>query len=292
MRWRDRLVLAVWLGLTVGGCAEPSGGRFLTASRGAWRRAGPILRFTADNLYNHINGEADSVIPFGFRSLASARYRHGPQTECTVDIYDMGSASNAFALFRSRADLEAKPLNVASEAVGDQTRAEFWRGPFYVDVVAFEPAEGFSAVTLARDVAGSLPPTKAWPAYLELLPTSGRVARSEQYLPHDLFGRSFLNRAVTARYKLGGRQAMLFACRCDSPKEAAEALNRFEAVLRQKRPTRPVTLGERGFLADDPDLGRLVVFRRACFVAGITGYAKDAATEALLADLDRRLRGH
>ena len=204
----------------------------------------------------------------------------------------MGSASNAFALFRSRADLEAEPLDVGSEAVGDQTRAEFWQGPFYVDVVAFEPAEGFSAVTLARDLARSLPPTKAWPAYLELLPTRGRVARSEQYLPHDLFGRSFLNRAVTARYKLGGRRAMLFACRCDSPKEAAEALDRFEAALRQKRATRPVALGQRGFLADDPVLGRLVVFRRACFVAGITGYAEDAATEALLADLDRRLRGH
>ncbi len=292
MRWRDRLALAVWVGLTLGGCAQTSGDRFLTASRDGWRRVGPVSRFTAGNLYDHIDGEADSVIPFGFRSLASARYRHGAETECTVDIYDMGSASNAFGLFRSRADLEAKPLDVGSEAVGDETRAEFWQGPFYVDVVAFSPEEGFSALTLARDVARSLPPTKAWPPYLKLLPTGGRIARSEQYLPHDLFGRSFLNRAITARYKLGDRKAMLFACRYDSPKEAAEAMDRFEAALRQKRPTRSVALGERGFLADDPDLGRLVVFRRAHFVAGITGYAKDPATEALLADLDRRLRGH
>ena len=292
MRWHDRLALAVWVALTVGGCAQSSGDRFLTASRGGWRRKGPVLRFTAGNLYDHIDGEADCVIPFGFRSLANAWYRHGTETECAVDIYDMGSASNAFALFRSRADLEAEPLDLGSEAVGDETRAEFWQGAFYVDVVAFSPAEGFSALTLARDLARSLPPTKAWPPYLELLPTRGRVARSEQYLPRDLFGRSFLNRAVTARYKLGGRQAMLFACRCDSPKEAAEALDRFEAILRQKRPTRPVTLGRRGFLADDPVLGRLVVFRRACFVAGITGYAEDDATEGLLADLDRRLRGH
>ena len=108
---------------------------------------------------------------------------------------------------------------------------------------------------------------------------------------HDLFARSFLKRAVIARYKLGDRKAMLFACRYDSPKEAAEALGHFEAALRQKRPTRPVSLGERGFLAEDPDLGRLAVFRRVHFVAGITGYAKDPATESLLADLDRRLRG-
>jgi hypothetical protein len=292
MRWRNRLALAVWVGLTVGGCAEPSGSRFLTASRDRWQRVGPIRHFTADNLYDHINGEADTVIPFGFRSLANARYQHGAETKCTVDIYDMGSASNAFALFRSHADLEAKPLDVGSEAVGDQTRTEFWQGSFYVDVVTFSPTEGFSALTLARDLARSLPPTKAWPAYLKLLPTRGRVARSEQYVPHDLFGRSFLNRAITARYKLGTRKAMLFACRYDSPKGAARALDRFEAILRQKRPTRPVTLGERGFLADDPVLGRLVVFRRAHFVAGMTGYAKDPATEALLADFDRCLRGH
>jgi len=292
MCWRKRLALAAWVALTVGGCAEPSGGRFLTAWRDGWQRVGPVLRFTAGNLYDHIDGEADSVIPFGFRSLANAKYRHGAETECAVAIYAMGSASNAFALFRIRADLEAKPIDVGSEAVGDETRAEFWQGPFYVDVVTFSPAEGFSALTLARDLAGSLPPTKAWPAYLKLLPTRGRVARSEQYLPRDLFGRSFLNRAVTARYKLGGRQAMLFACRYDSPKEAAEALDRFEAILRQNRPTRPVALGQRGFLADAPDQGRLAVFRRVRFVAGITGYAKDPATEALLADFDRCLRGH
>jgi len=291
MRWLDRLAIALAAVLVAGGCAKPTGEALLTDSRDGWRRVGPVLKYGPENLYDHINGEADCVIRFGFRSLASAQYRSGDETECGVDLYDVGSASNAFALFRSRADIEAKPLDVGSEGVGDETRAEFWQGRFYVDVNVFSPAGGFDAPAMARGLAKSLPATKAWPAYLKLLPARARVARSEQYLPRDFLGHEFLIRTVTARYTLGGREVALFACRYETPALAAEALGRFEAVLRRKPPTGPLALGERGLLAQIPDMGRLAVFRRGCFVGGMTGYADTPAVKALLVDLDRLLGG-
>jgi len=269
---------------------RPLGERYLASSLGGWRRAGRICRFTSENLYEVIDGEAPFVISFGFRSLAQATYRRGAEGESTVDIYDMGSTSNAFALFRSRANVEAPPVDVGSEGAGDDARVEFWQGPFYVALSIPSPAEHRSVLALARDLADTLPPTEAWPAYLRLLPTAGRVARSEQYLPSDFLGHEFLKRAVTARYKLGGREATLFACRYESADEAAGALGRFEAYLRKQRPTRPLALGDGGFLAEEPFLGRLAVFRRGCFLGGMTRYAKDPATEKVLADLDQRLR--
>lgn len=291
MRWRERLVLVLSAAVVVvGGCARPLGQRYLTRSRGAWQRVGRLRHFTAQNLYDHIDGEAEFVISFGFRSLAQAVYRRSAQAETTVDIYDTGSASNAFALFRSRANVEAQPINVGSEGAWDEARLEFWQGRFYVALSMPPAGERESVLALAHDLARALPPTKAWPAYLELLPATGRVTRSEQYLPADFLGYEFLRRTITARYKLGGREAMLFACRCESVAEAVEALARLEAVLGQQRPTRPLALGDGGFLADDPTMGRLAVFRRGRFLGGMTRYAKDSATDRLLADLDRRLR--
>lgn len=289
MRWPDRLVTVLSLAAALGGCAGPLGERYLTSSRGAWRRAGGVRHFTTDNLFDHIDGEADLVFSFGFRSLAQADYRHRGGAETTVDIYDMGSTSNAFALFRSRADLEGEPLDVGSEGAGGEVRVEFWQGRFYVNLSILSADQAPEVLALARELAGAMPPTKAWPAYLKLLPTQGRVARSEQYLPGDFLGREFLKRAVSARYKLADREAVLFACRYDGPAEAAAALARFEAALRKRQITSPFALGEGGFLTDDPLFGRLAVFRRGRFLAGMTRYAKDPATEALLADLDRRL---
>ena len=291
MRWPDRLVVALSLALTAAGCARPMGERFLTPARGGWRRVGAVRHFTRENLYDTINGEADFVVSFGFRSLAQADYRRGATAETVVDLYDMGSTSNAFALFRSRSNVEGQPLDVGSEGAGDESRIEFWQGPFYVELRIPSAEERPSVLALAREFAGALPPTEAWPAYLKLLPTGTRVARSEQYLPSDFLGRAFLQRAVSARYKLPGREAVVFACRYDSPKEAAAALERFEAVLRKQRLTRPLALGEKGFLADDDLLGTLAVFRRGRYLGGMTRHAKDPATGALLADLDRRLAG-
>jgi len=289
MRWLDRLVLVPLLAAALGGCAQPLGRQYLTVSRGGWRRAGGVRHFTRDNLFDHIDGEADLVFSFGFRSLAQATYRRGGEVETIVDIYDMGSTSNAFALFRSRADLEGETLDVGSEGAGGEARVEFWQGRFYVDLIVPSTEELPEVLALARELSGAMPPTKAWPAYLKLLPTNRRIPRSEQYLPGDFLGREFLKRAVSARYKLAGREAVLFACRYDGPAEAAAALARFEAVLRRRQLIRPFALGEGGFVTDDPLFGRLAVFRRGRFLAGMTRHAKDPATEALLGDLDRRL---
>jgi hypothetical protein len=284
------LALGLCVAAAAGGCGPPTAEQILRPSYGRWRRTGPIVHFTADNLYDHIDGEADFVVRFGFRSLAQGTYRRGAEVQSTVDVYDMGSADNAFALFRSRADVEARALDVGTEGAGDEARVEFWQGRFYVDLSIWSPEAGASVLALARELARALPPTKAWPAYLKLLPQRGRVARSEQYLPTDFLGHEFLRRAVTARYKLGGRQAVLFACRYDKPADAAAALARFQAVVRPKGALAPLAVGEGGFVADEPTLGRVAVFRRGRFLGGMTRYAGGPLTDALLADLDRRLR--
>jgi len=290
VRSPDRLLLALTLAAAAGGCARPLGERVLVATRGAWTRSGPVGRFTPGNLYNYIDGEAPLVISFGFRSLAQAVYQSGAGDEATVDIYDMGSADNAFALFRSHANVEAKPLEVGAEGAGGEGQVEFWQHRFYVAVSAPSLGEGQSLVPLARALARDLPPTTAWPGYLERLPATGRVARSEQYAPTDFLGHDFLKRTVSARYQVGGREAMVFACRYEQPSEAAAALARFEAYLRKEGATVALELGEGGLVGEVPYHGRIAVFRRGPFLGGMTRYAEGPATDGLLADLDRRLR--
>lgn len=287
MPWPERTLACILLAVACG-CARPAGQRYLTPSRGEWTRAGPIRRFTADNLYDYIDGEAPFVVSFGFRSLAQATYRRGG-ADTIVDIYDMGCADNAFALFRSHSNVEAEPLDVGSEGASDEARVDFWQGRYYVAVGLPSPAERPSALALARGLARDLPPTAAWPAYLALLPTDGRVARSEQYAPSDFLGRQFLKNAVFARYRLGDAEATLFACRCDSPTEAAVVLERLEFAYRKKHPVRPLAVGEGGFAADEPTLGRIAAFRRGSFVAGATRCPESPAADRLLADLDQRL---
>ncbi|MBM4034770.1 MAG: hypothetical protein FJ291_23750 [Planctomycetes bacterium] len=275
---------AAFLCLLAAGCSHPLG-----ATRSGFTRIGPVRHYSARNLYDAIDGEAPFVISFGFRSLAQATYGDKETPLFSIDLYDMGCEGNAFALYRAHVTLESKPLDVGSEGAGDDSRVEFWQGRFCVAVNALPSSKPVSAQAIAPRLAADLPPTKAWPDYLKLLPTQRRIARSEQYTPSDFLGHDFLRRAVSARYKLDGREATLFACRCDTEAQAASALARLQAVLQAKKPTQPLAVGHGGFTADDPALGPLAAFRRGRFLAGILRHGPDAATAEPLAELDKLL---
>ena len=75
MRWRDLLLLA--LSSMAAGCARPLPERVLTRSRDGWTRTAPLMRYGPGNLYEYIDGEADAILPFGFRSLTQGTYRRG-----------------------------------------------------------------------------------------------------------------------------------------------------------------------------------------------------------------------
>jgi len=288
---KQRLIAVVVIGAALAGCASPADDDLLPRERGEWRRAGAVTRYTAENLYDYIDGSAPFVISFGFRSLATADYRRADEPVTTVDLYDMGSSDNAFALFRNKANLEAEPVEVGTEGAGSEARIEFWQGPYYVAVSNPSPDESEKVLALARDVAKSLPATDAWPAYLKLLPKTDRVPRSEKYLPDSFLGYACLKRAVSARYKCGDAEVTLFACRYDTPQAAAQALDAFKAQLEKKAPTKPLTCGEGGFVAEGFLLGPLALFRRTHHLGGLIGYAEGEAADRLLADLDGHLAG-
>lgn len=291
MRWSEASAAFLCFALAAGGCAGPGGERYLAATRGNWVRLGTVQRYTARDLYDAIDGEAPFVISFGFRSLAQAQYgERGGEPLIAAELYDMGRSDNAFALFRAKATLESKPIELGTEGAGDGTRVEFWQGPFYGAVTALpSAAAGADALAFARELARSLPPTRAWPACLALLPPEHRIARSEQYTPSDFLGDRALKRAVSARYRIGGHEATLFACHCDGPADAAAALARLRGRARPDKPPQPLTIGEEGFIADEPGLGTLAVFRRGAFLAGAFGSIHLPAFGRLLAELSRRL---
>ena len=288
MRWPDRLVLPLALAALAAGCARPLPRRVLARTRGGWTRTGPLVRYTPDNLFEYINGEAEGVIPYGLRAVTQGTYRRG-EAESVVDIYDMGSAEGAFGLFRSHSSVGATRVGVGTEGVADEARVEFWQGRYYVAAAVPSPEAAKAVLALARGVAADLPPTAAMPAYLALLPTARRVARSEQWTPIGFLGQEALRDAVSAQYALPGRRAMVFACRYAAVAQAEAALASLRTYLGRKQAVRALSVGDGGFTAREEFLGEIAVFRSGRFLGGMTRYAKGASTDTLLADLAARL---
>ncbi len=94
--------------------------------------------FTAQNLYEYIDGDAEKYVKAGVKGASTADYSFQGKIDAVADVYTMSDANGAKTIFESEAAGDAKPA-----AVGDAARAYsqslvFRKGPYLVRIVAYQ----------------------------------------------------------------------------------------------------------------------------------------------------------
>src|SRR5512139_594887 len=108
-----------------------------------WALSEAARSYFPDDLFEYIDGAAESYLSYDFRELAVADFgRTGTEATLTLEIYDMGEPVNAFGIFGA----ERYPDN-AAVGVGDLGYIEgealnFLAGRFYVKMLAFGLGDG------------------------------------------------------------------------------------------------------------------------------------------------------
>jgi len=287
---RDAVVVTSILCLVAGAALAGVASHLLPTDEVAgWVLRETPRRFTPDDLYESIDGNADLFISFGFEESAVGDYVPTGADEgwISVEVYDMGAPLHAFGIYRvEKADgVEAVPIGVQGyESAG---LIAFWKGRYYVKVSSIEGEGAVGAPRLAETVAARIGGESAMPVERSRLPWENRVPGSERYVRKSALGHRFLNEVVSARYTLGKARAFLYIADLGELKKAAEAfakLREFEGetgaeVADVER------AGEAGFAVRDPYYGEMVAAHLAQYVALAIS---DEADRGKLADLVRR----
>jgi hypothetical protein len=172
-----------------------------------WTRAGEVLIYDADNLWEYINGAAELFVEYDVQTCHTADLSSGDLT-VTIDLYDMGTPLNAFGVYNRESSGAAAPIPNAVEAtISPPYQALLLKGATYAKVNAIEGelTEG-SGRELLEAVARALPGETAYPRELQLLPESGKVAGSEGYQSRGFLGLTELTRCLYAEYSDSGEQ--------------------------------------------------------------------------------------
>lgn len=238
--------------------------------------AGWVLRetprfFTPDDLYEHINGNADLFKSFGFEEAAVGDYIPTGADEgwISVEVYDMGAPLHAFGIYRVEKADGVKGVQVGVQGYESAGVIAFWQGRYYVKVSVIDGDGAAGAQRLAERVAGRIGGESAMPVELSRLPSENRVSGSERYVRKSALGHRFLNEVVSARYGLGKKRAFLYIADLGESKEAAEAfgkLREFE-VETEAEVVDVEGVGEAGFAVRDPYYGEMVAAHLAQYVA-------------------------
>ncbi len=175
----------------------------------AWTPSEAPRTFFPDDLFEYINGAAESYLSYDFRELLVADLeKKGSGATLTLEIYDMGLPVNAFGIFAAERYPENKPVALGDLGYLEGEALNFLAGRFYVKMLAFGLGDATeSALTeVGAKVAGAIKPGSGLPALVTAFPTDGLVVRSEKYVKKNFMGYEFLRDGYVATYVSGGRE--------------------------------------------------------------------------------------
>jgi hypothetical protein len=243
-----------------------AGTRFPTVE--GWSTVRDSTEYAPETLWEYINGAADLFVSYGFENLAVAYYRTPAGKEIRAELYRHASRQDAYGVYSQERAPENAAASYGVEACMDEGMLNFVSGRWYVKLSANELSDvverGMHRVAAAIDSALEQP--HKLPDGFALLPQTGRVHRSEQYIARDFLGYGFLTGAYVASY---GSQdgCRVFAIPQASPGLARAALESFLRVAPQtnKNPADEI------IRVEDPHHGPIDLVARGNTLMGVMG---------------------
>lgn len=203
-----------------------------------WALAGPIKKFTGEDLFEYINGEAELYLQFGFKILTAGLYlKDGHQNlGLAADVYEMGSDLEAFGIYANYRKPEADPGKVGTEGFVSPSQLMFCQGRYFVQLNASGDARQDRAVflNLAGMISRNLPVSSQSPPELTLLKIPALIPQTEKYIPQSVLGYPFFKKGLTAQARLDGRPVRIFVLLEDSTEGARHAAQAYEKALKEK----------------------------------------------------------
>jgi hypothetical protein len=149
----------------------------LPEKAGLWAADGPVRTFTGRDLFSYIDGAAEVYLAYGFSHVTTRRYTREGWPRIAADVFDMGSAADAFGVFSFERMGPEAGVGQGSEYGGGMLR--FWKGRYFacVSCPKESPEVRETVMGLGKAIAAQLPaPRAGLPRVVRLLPTQGLQA--------------------------------------------------------------------------------------------------------------------
>jgi hypothetical protein len=262
-----------------------------------WQMANKPYRYSPQNLYKYINGEADFFVAYGFVSLEGADYSSESESSdsITVDIYDMGDKLSAFGVFQSKRGGESSSLKIGAASFSADGYLVFYKDRYYVETVSFVEGEKWKTehVILARKVAEKIQGDISPPNELSYLSEYGRIDGSERYVKGGILGHAFLDRGLICDYRLEGDVVSAFVAFFPSSEDAIGSFEEHKDFLRSSgKKCVPLNgFGKYGFVSQEPYHKNILVAQEGSFVSGVYDLSEAQKGIELLKDIVKRIKG-
>ncbi|MCP4674299.1 MAG: hypothetical protein GY854_02035 [Deltaproteobacteria bacterium] len=227
--------------------------RLLPKEVGGWKTKVEDGLFTADTLFDLIDGGAEVYRALNVQTILSRRYTKDSEPDIIADIFDMGSSSDAFGAFHHDV-IDGVDFGIGKESEYLGGNLTFWKDRFFVSVVAFDETDETKRTILAlsKKVAKRILRNGAAPGLVKRLPEQGLVKSRVHYFHTKMLLDRFYSlgdenplglddrtEGILARYKTDeNTSTVLILVRYPSATSARRARKKFQTVYLDKQKKR------------------------------------------------------
>lgn len=233
--------------------------------------------YLPENLWDFIDGAAETYLANGFVDLHVAEYKKG-KVVIKLEIYRHSENTLAFGVYSSERSSSFRFINLGSQGYVADGSINFFKGNYYVKIRTYSKKEKVlqTEETLANRVAGMLAGEAVMPSVLSQFPAEGKKANEETYINESVLGHSFLNKAFKAAYQVGSDEFSVYISDASSP----EAAKKTAEIYIASTGISPVGTGDSKFMLSDGYNGTIFLAWKDNRIVIISGLAKDQAAIA------------
>ena len=199
-----------------------------------WALEGKVETYSREDLYKHINGEAEMYLPYGFEVLTAAYFGMAPgtaseaRTSMEIDIFKMRTLLDAFGIYSNYRDPDGEAVKAGADGVISQ------------------------------------------PKELELLKAPEISARSEKFVAECVLGYKFFPRGITAEAIFEGEPLKFFVVITESATTASTTLSLYFEYLKKEGSTTQIDeTNEKTLITKDPLYKGVVLRQSGRYLLGI-----------------------
>jgi len=172
-----------------------------------WSVASDVRMYTADNLWEYINGAAELFVEYELETCHTGDLESSGLV-VTVDYYNLGTPLNAFGVYvRERPDPGIEIPGATEAIISPPYQALLLKGSRYVKVNVFEgELTEENGRSLLEAISNALPGPSEYPEELALLPEHGRLPGTAGFQREGFLGLTELSDCMYAEYAEDGAE--------------------------------------------------------------------------------------
>ncbi len=240
--------------------------------------------YTPGNLWDLINGAAESYLSYDFVDLHLGDYKHASGTVIHAEVYRHSTSVNAYGIYSAERSPEYKFVEIGTQGYLEEGVLNFLAGQFYVKLYSTDSGDEVQEALqkIGQKISGHLDQENSLPKLLKLFPSKGQLPYSDQYIRENFIGFDFLHSAYTVGYDGGFK---LFVIQGKDAAEIQEMAKQYLAFTKQD--IDPASVSELTF--KDPYNGDIPAIIQGSYLAGIIDGSDYENARALLEELAKVL---